>query len=166
MEQCTGYSDIFLHRFVSLRRPIQSTKQHHGTCYVQSSFYPMQRKSSLKLTDFNLGSPSFYAAPSLSASRVTEKYKSHCWFHGSFQVSYALRWFCTHFAGSIRPVLDPYALSRSKTPANGRLSKNRLMIMPMSTLSIEDLKYSLLQLWIGVQVRGVFSISAILGLIV
>jgi len=31
---------------------------------------------------------------------------------------------------------------------------------------IEDLKYPLLQLWIGVQDHGVFSIGAILGLIV
>jgi hypothetical protein len=69
------------------------------------------------------------------------------------------------------PVLDPYALASSKTlnpfifPLNHKLEV-------MSSLStsflglLEDLRYSLLQLWIWVQDRGIFSVGAILGLIV
>ena|SRR5713226_3409180 len=70
-------------------------------------------------------------------------------FAGSwtFLVPYALRWFCTRFAGPIRSFLDTYA-------------STSLLCM------IEDLKYPLLQPWIWVQDHGVFSISAILGLIV
>jgi len=75
--------------------------------------------------------------------------------------------FYINFAGSINPVLDPFALATLNSfifTVNHKLEVMSSLSTPLGLLG--DPKYSLLQLWIWVQDRGIFSVGAILGLIV
>jgi hypothetical protein len=61
-----------------------------------------------------------------------------------------------------------HALAISKTPNSSINHTVEIMSIPSTPFIgvLEDLKYSLLKLWIWIQDRGIFSVGAIFGLIV
>jgi hypothetical protein len=76
---------------------------------------------------------------------------------GSLLVPYALRWFPTRFA-------DPNTTTPFSSPMTESMGMSSLFGSPLGLL--EALKSSLPQLWLRVQDHKIFSIGAILSLVV